>query len=430
MKHSAEEVQKFMGNLYKNSDSKLKELFKHQYTMKSDIEKEIANIMYIYAIQRDLMNMTYAEQQKEIKKLDKLIDEFYKADAEMQISILYKLLEGTTKETFRFFNYNADKKEITKIVRQSYEGRHFSANIWANEAETAKYMKNQLFDFIKGKVNVNQITTNITKLFNNSHYEARRLAETEVARCQSAAFDRFGEEVGIKKVKYNATLCNTCDKCKADDGELFDFKNKPKLPRHPFCQCYYDIADDVYDNTTNKINEIFEDDESNKIINKYGKEVEFQLEGMKEEKQQKIKKILSDLSKEYNTSLNIVYKGSGHAAGKVDVAYNMYLNSSKIEDVTHEFAHSLAVTNSDKFKLTDNKEFWKEIRKIRREYMKACEIDSKKVISSYSKQDMDEFMAEAFTHARLREKASQNYGNDYEFSDRVLEVINKYFKKN
>lgn len=241
-KHSAEEVQGFMESLYNNSDSKLKELFKHQNLMKSDIEKEIANIMYIYAVQRDLMNMTYAEQQKEIKKLDKLIDEFYKADAEIQISILYKLLEGTTKDTFRFYNYNADKKEITNIVKQAYKDRHFSTNVWENEAETAKYMKKQLFDFVKGKVNVNQITTGITNLFNNSHFEARRLAETEVSRCASAAFNRFGEEVGIKKVKYNALL-EACEKCKPYDGKPYDFDKKPELPRHPFCRCYYDIIE-------------------------------------------------------------------------------------------------------------------------------------------------------------------------------------------
>lgn len=242
MKHSYKEVQEFMESLYKNSNSELKELFKHQYTMKRDIEEEIANIMYIYAVQRDVMNMTYAEQQKEMKKLDILIDNFYKADAEIQIKILYNLLEGTAKDTFRFYNYNADKKEITNIVKQAYKDRHFSTNVWENEAETAKYMKKQLFDFIKGKANVNQITTGITNLFNNSHFEARRLAETEVSRCASAAFNRFGEEVGIKKVKYNALL-EACEKCKPYDGKPYDFDKKLDLPRHPFCRCYYDIIE-------------------------------------------------------------------------------------------------------------------------------------------------------------------------------------------
>ena len=246
MNHSEKEVKEFVENLFKNSSSELKDLYKHQYSIESGIKDEIQNIMYIYTIENDVMNMSRAEQQKEIKKLDKMIDDFYKADAEMQIEILYKLLEGTTTEVFRFYSYNANKKEITDIVKQTYKGRHFSENVWNDETETAKYMKKQLFDFIKGKVNVNQITKGVEKLFGNTHYESRRLAETEVARCQSAAFDRFASEVGVEKVKYRATLCNTCDKCKADDGKPFDFDKKIKLPRHPFCQCYYDIVDNNY----------------------------------------------------------------------------------------------------------------------------------------------------------------------------------------
>lgn len=246
MNHSEKEVKEFVENLFKNSSSELKDLYKHQYSIESGIKDEIQNIMYIYTIENDVMNMSRAEQQKEIKKLDKMIDDFYKADAEMQIEILYKLLEGTTTEVFRFYSYNANKKEIADIVKQTYKGRHFSENVWNDETETAKYMKKQLFDFIKGKVNVNQITKGVEKLFGNTHYESRRLAETEVARCQSAAFDRFASEVGVEKVKYRATLCNTCDKCKADDGKPFDFDKKIKLPRHPFCQCYYDIVDNNY----------------------------------------------------------------------------------------------------------------------------------------------------------------------------------------
>ncbi|EES47887.1 phage head morphogenesis protein [Clostridium botulinum] len=242
-KHTAEEIQKFVESLYAKSDEMIKELLKHQYKGKKQLEEEVMNLIFTYVVQNDMMNMPRKEQKKEIRKLDKFIDEFYKDDAEKQIGLLYSLLEENTDKVFKFYNYNVDKKEVKKIVKQSYKGRHFSENVWDNETQTAKYMKKQLFDFIQGKINVNQITKKITDLFGNSHYEARRLAETEVARCQSAAFDKFGNEVGIKKVKYRATLCNSCDKCKADDGKSFDFKDKIELPRHPFCQCYYDIVE-------------------------------------------------------------------------------------------------------------------------------------------------------------------------------------------
>ncbi|WP_321993513.1 hypothetical protein [Clostridium butyricum] len=126
IKYSEKEVKEFVENLFKNSSSELKDLYKNQYLIERDIKDEIQRIMYIYTIENDVINMSRAEQQKEIKKLDKMIDDFY----------------------------NADKKEITDIVKQTYKGRHFSENVWNDETETAKYMKKQLFDFIKGKVNV------------------------------------------------------------------------------------------------------------------------------------------------------------------------------------------------------------------------------------------------------------------------------------
>lgn len=168
---------------------------------------------------------------------------------------------------------------------------------------------------------------------------------------------------------------------------------------------------------------------TNKAINKSGKEIKFELDGMKEDKKNKIISIITDLSNEYNTSLNTVYKSAGHVAGKVDISYNMYLNSSNEADVTHEFAHSLAMTNSDKLKLTNNKDFWKEIRKINKEYTKAYTLDSKKSISAYSHESIDEFMAEAFTQAKLKEKLNDTYGSDYEFAYKVLKTVDKYFKK-
>ena len=85
----------------------------------------------------------------------------------------------------------------------------------------------------------------------------------------------------------------------------------------------------------------------------------------------------------------------------------------------HEFAHSLS---QSKEKM--NPEFWKEIRKIKREYEgfrgKSNWFDIK--ISDYASKDVDEFLAEAFTQAKLSDKPSP-------FSKQVLDAVDKYFKK-
>lgn len=146
--------------------------------------------------------------------------------------------------------------------------------------------------------------------------------------------------------------------------------------------------------------------------------------------------LIEDLSSQYNTRLQRVSIGAEKAAGDVDVSGARMRLSDKHDNTTiHEFAHTLANTNADKFGLTQDQDFWKEIRKIRREYMKDVEGDPSRWISTYehSGRSVDEFMAEAFTHAKMRELGlpiPEKYGNDFTYSQQVLDTVNKYFAQN
>lgn len=242
MKISEEQVQAFMQSLYDNGDKELKKLFKHQNEIKGAILQEIANIMLIYVIENDVMSMSKAEQDKEMQKLGKIINSYISADAIMQISIINSILKNTVNGTFEFYSYNANKKDVEKIIKAHYEGKHFSSRVWDNENEVARYMNKQLQDFLDGKVSVNKVKKNVEDLFNTSAYNAKRLAETEVSRCANSAFDRFCNETGVEKVKYNAVL-EACEKCKPLNGNIYDFNKKVYVPRHPLCRCYYEIVE-------------------------------------------------------------------------------------------------------------------------------------------------------------------------------------------
>jgi len=176
-----------------------------------------------------------------------------------------------------------------------------------------------------------------------------------------------------------------------------------------------------------------------KAINKNGKEIEFDFPVSDKERLNNLrneqKSILTSLSQEYNTNLEMVTSGAKQAAGDVDITGTiMRLSSKHSEDAIHEFAHTLANTDADKFGLTNNKDFWNEIRKVRTEYRKAVRDNPSKRISSYADagNSLDEFMAEAFTQAIAKEKGIQlpdSYGGDYEYAEKVLQIINKYFKR-
>ena len=147
------------------------------------------------------------------------------------------------------------------------------------------------------------------------------------------------------------------------------------------------------------------------------------------------KDLILKLEEQYNTRLGEVSLGANKGAGDVDIAgYTMRLSSEKPDIILHEFAHTLANSSADKYGLTNDKEFWKEIDKVKKEYRKDVQQDTGRWISSYehSRNDKDEFLAEAFTMAKMKEMGLEipdKYGNDFTYADRVLEITDKYFGK-
>lgn len=162
--------------------------------------------------------------------------------------------------------------------------------------------------------------------------------------------------------------------------------------------------------------------------------VSFDMKGNEDKFKDSIK-IIKKLSQEYDTRLREVTVGAEKAAGDVDMSgYRMRINSNALSTTIHEFAHTLANTLADKYGLTQHSEFWKEIKKIQRDYKKNVGSDTSKWISSYehSSRKPDEFLAEAFTHAKMRQLGLQKphqYGTDYTYSEKVLNTVDKYFKK-
>lgn len=167
--------------------------------------------------------------------------------------------------------------------------------------------------------------------------------------------------------------------------------------------------------------------------NKNGKEIEFNISSAKERIQERIKSTITQLCNEYKTNLvSVDLEASKKGVkGSVDMAGQMHLSATKKSTIVHEFAHSIASTSRDKLGLSDDKEFWKEIRKIRTEHNKAIKNGINKKISDYSLENLDEYFAEAFAHSYLKgtKDLSWEYSNDFEYSDKVKEIIDKYFKK-
>ena len=234
----------FIESLYKLAEKQLKKIYINKRLNRDVLLQEVANILLTYTIANDVMVMDRATIEKEHKKMSKLIIDISKGEAASQEKIIASILSTVVKETFSYYHYNKGLKDVKKIVDANFKGKHFSERVWSNEKEVANHLHRKVNDFLKGKVNVNQIRKDIEKTFNTSAYNSKRLVETEVARCSSIAFDRFCEETGVKKVRYNATLDNKlCDDCGQYHDKEFNLKDKIEVPRHPCCRCFYTIEE-------------------------------------------------------------------------------------------------------------------------------------------------------------------------------------------
>lgn len=238
---TAEEL--FIESLYDEANEELKGVYGEYKNNRDGLLKEIAMIILSYTVLNNAMGLSKKEKEKEYSKLSLMIKEGLKSQSKLQDDVLEKIVTNTVKNTFDFYSYNASLKDIGEIINKNFKGKHFSERVWDNEKEVAKRLHSQIDKFLNGKININQIKKDIEKTFNTSAYNAKRLTETEVNRCEDEAFRKFCREVGVKKVRRNEVLdSRTCGVCASLDGKLYNLDDAPGVV-HPLCRGFNTIED-------------------------------------------------------------------------------------------------------------------------------------------------------------------------------------------
>lgn len=343
------------------------------------------------------------------------------------------------------------RKQAERIARASFHNATFSDRIWMHQDLLRNEIDKSLQQALISGRSMERLARDIRNAFGTSTKNAQRLMRTEIRRMQTDVAMESYKRNGNERYEYMALGQRPCDACRALDGKVFNVKdmevglNAP--PAHPNCMCstapyvdekaYQEWLDSFDENVGNDVVDFAARRRSRQaaLKNKDNGNISF---GERITDDQR--KVIEKLSEEYSTRLKRVQKGSSiddQARGIVTMFGEiMHLNSKDVPTAFHEFAHTLASTNDQKLGLTKHEEFWKEIRKIKRAYRKDVDSsqDTRRWISSYehSHKSIDEFFAEAFAHAQMREygiKAPSSYGNDYTYSQQVLEVTKKYFGK-
>lgn len=242
MKSEDKELE-FIESLYDESEEQIKEVYKEQKKNRDNLLQELALIMLAYTVLDGLMSLTNKDKKKEYNRLSNIILRSIKDQGAKQEKTINDILASTANKTFDFYSYNANLKDVKKIIDNNFKGKHFSERVWEQESKVAENLHKQVNDFLNGKINVNQIKKNIEKTYNANAYNAKRLVETEVNRCEDEAFRRFCKEVGVKKVKRNEVLdAKTCEECSKLDGKVYDLDDAPEGV-HPCCRGFNTIAD-------------------------------------------------------------------------------------------------------------------------------------------------------------------------------------------
>ncbi len=233
----------FIQGLYDEAEEQTKEIYKEQKKNRDELLQEIALIMLTYTVLDGLMSLTSKDKKKEYNRLSIMILKSIKGDREVQDKVIMDILTSVVNKTFNFYSYNANLKDVKKIIENNFIGKHFSERVWENEKEVAKRLHKQVKEFLDGKINVNQIKKDIEKTYRTNAYNTKRLVETEVNRCEDEAFKRFCKETGVKKVRRNEVLDRrTCEECAALDDKVYDLDDAPGTV-HPLCRGFNTIED-------------------------------------------------------------------------------------------------------------------------------------------------------------------------------------------
>lgn len=150
----------------------------------------------------------------------------------------------------------------------------------------------------------------------------------------------------------------------------------------------------------------------------------------------KQEELIKRLDSEYINHTTQVLHGAHQAGGTADLGGAIRISNSDEATAMHEFAHQIASAYRTKVGLgrEQDTEFWKELKKIHRKYLRETEGDPTRWISTYEHgtRDVSEFMAEAFTQQKMLEYGiplPSKYGKDTTYSKQVLELIDKHYKR-
>lgn len=243
----------FTDEIYKQGESIIDEINKLQDRNNEKILNEIADVMLKYNIDNNVMNLTFRDRSKLIKKLYKLINDSMHGEYKNENEMLTNTLVDIANDQYESNNYllslgldfklkKITNKKLNRILNRTIKGKNYSDRIWGDRNAVAKKLKVKIKDFLLGNINCNNISKEISTRFEVDKKLSKRLVRNEVVRVQNQVNEQFFEDNEGEYLLYSATLDNkTCSLCASYDGKVFERKDetRPQLPLHTNDRCTY-----------------------------------------------------------------------------------------------------------------------------------------------------------------------------------------------
>lgn len=126
------------------------------------------------------------------------------------------------------------------VIDTAWSGEHYSARVWKNTGELARRIEAEAQQIVMGDKSLGDVKRQLMHDFDVAWSQADRLIDTEVSYVMNKAnLLQYEKGYGFAKVAIICLDVNTCEKCKALEGEVFDIHDAPVVPIHPRCHCSY-----------------------------------------------------------------------------------------------------------------------------------------------------------------------------------------------
>lgn len=125
------------------------------------------------------------------------------------------------------------------FIDTAWSGENYSARIWKNTNKLADQIRTEAQLVVQGLKSPGQIKRELMHDYDVSYRQAERLIDTEISYVLNKANLEQYRRYGVGKVTIVNLDVNTCEKCKALEGQVFAVEDAPVLPIHPRCHCSY-----------------------------------------------------------------------------------------------------------------------------------------------------------------------------------------------